>query len=144
MDTARVIRIACWRFGHADDGTFNKTAADYLVGITATPPLPTTLLEFYKAVIAHGGAAVEIAPFYKHSALVADMKTALGAGNTANISTLVEIGAALAGQLSDATLSAVSAVLNTQSLVEVVSAEQFPGEDAPTGITEADVVAALA
>lgn len=139
MTGSDIIRIACWRYNHELD----MASADLATAITDVPSLPTTLLNFYQAVIVHGGSLAELAPLYKYSAFVTDVKEALATSDISMLTALVAVANELS-PIGDQTLSAITATMTAQRLVDAVAAD-YPDDNItmPATITAAMVDEAL-
>jgi hypothetical protein len=135
-----IIKIACHRSGPNWPET---SSTDLATAITEAYRLnPLSILEFFQAIIAAGGAQAELAPLYGYQKLIEHLERALANGDLAAVQVCVGLAADLES-LSQETTDAIEAVIaaNSLRLVDIVAAEI--GEDAPETVTTADVDAAL-
>ena len=134
-----IIAWSCYRI----DDYKNVSSADLATAIVQNVALTkTTIMPFFQQIIANGGVQSELAPLYKYSEFMADLKLNLEKGDLTVVQTLVSLAEDLVTLTMPTTMAIATAITqNFLRLVDVVAEAAW--QVAPISVTAADVDAAL-
>ncbi len=134
------IKVACFRTG---SDYASQSSADLAVAISQDVALvKMTIMPFFQQIIAAGGVQSEVAPLYKYSEFMADLKGNLEKGDLAAVRILVSLAKNIV-TFTAPTTEAITTVItvNSLSLIDVVANEL--GEAPPGAVSAADIDTAL-